>query len=152
MKTLSPLMVKLAGKQVVIVGGGRVALRKAQGLSVTSAKITVISPTILPEILTLPNVIWHEKRFTPEDIQSAHLVYAATNDKSVNQTIGESIQDWQWFNDTSQPEHSNFYTPAVIHATDFTISISTDGKDPAKAKQLKQQLMDYFSIEDNLIT
>lgn len=152
MEKRAPLMLKLSGKQVVIVGGGNVALRKAQGLSVTGAAITIVSPTILPEILALPNVIWHEKPFAPEDIHSAHLIYAATNDKMVNRYIGESVQGWQWFNDTSQPEHSNFYTPAVIHTDDLTIAISTEGKDPAKAKQIKAQLMDYLNIKDNLIT
>ena len=150
MEILTALMVKLTGKQVVIIGGGNVALRKAKGLVITGANIIVVSPTILPELLALPHVTWREKHFTPEDIQSAHLVYAATNDPQINRLVGESVQDWQWFNDTSQPEYSNFYTPAMIYAADLTVAISTEGKNPAKAKQIKQQLLAYLKTHDHI--
>lgn len=152
MEKLYPLMFKLTGKRVVIVGGGKVALRKAQGLSVTGADVSVISPDILPEILALPNIKWVQKLFEVQDIKDAHIIYAATDNRSVNQFVGQAVQDWQWFNDTAEPERSNFYTPAVIRSDDLTISLSTEGRDPAKAKCIKHQLMDFLLVKDNTIT
>lgn len=151
MEQLYPLMLKLAGKRVVIVGGGKVALRKAQGLAVTGASVTVVSPVILPELLALLNIEWQQKRFEPNDIKNAHIIYAATDSREVNQSVAHSIQDWQWFDDTSSPVDSNFYTPAVIRSPDLTIAISTEGRDPAKAKRLKHQLMNMLTITDDTI-
>lgn len=152
MSKLYPLMFKLTGKNIVIIGGGRVALRKAQGLSVTGGNLTVVSPDILPELLNLANVKWLQKTFAADDIKDAHIVYAATNHSQVNESVAQAVKDWQWFNDTSQPERSNFYTPAVLHSDDLTLAVSTGGRNPVKAKQIKQQLKEFLSIKDDTIT
>lgn len=152
MEKLYPLMFKLTGKNVVIIGGGRVALRKAQGLSVTGANVTVVSPEVLPELLALANVTWRQKRFEAQDIKDAHLVYAATDSREVNRAVAEAIQDWQWFNDTAEPENSNFYTPAVVRTPELTLSVSTEGRDPAGAKRIKHRIMRFLGIEDKTIS
>lgn len=152
MAELYPLMFKLTGKQVVIVGGGKVALRKAQGLINSGAQVIIVSPAVLPELKALPGIAWRQKAFEVSDIQTAHLIYAATDSREVNQSVALAVQDWQWFNDTSSPTDSNFYTPAVIRSPDLVISISTKGRDPAEAKRLKHQLMDILDIKDDAIT
>src|SRR5690606_5419178 len=86
-----PMMMKLEGKKVVIIGGGRVAFQKLKGLENTKAKITVVSPTIIPEMeewLNEHDDIWIQKEFEPSDIEQADLIFATTNDPKVNQAIG----------------------------------------------------------------
>jgi precorrin-2 dehydrogenase/sirohydrochlorin ferrochelatase len=151
MEKLYPLMLKMSGKTVAIIGGGNVALRKAQGLSVTGAKIIVVSPTILPELQAIANVVWLNKRFSAADIERAHIIYAATDDPEVNLTVAQAIQDWQWFNDTTEPARSDFYTPAVIRTPELTLSISTEGRNPSVAKRVKHQLMDFFGVRDETV-
>ena len=134
------MIMNVQGKKVAIIGGGRIALRKAKGLVGTGAHITVISPKILDEFQQLPLVTWKRKEFEPNDIKDMHLIFAATNVKSVNEHICQSANDFQWVNDVSESKNSSFITPAVVRKEEIILSISTSGTNPRLAKQLKQQL------------
>ncbi|NGT19490.1 NAD(P)-binding protein, partial [Staphylococcus aureus] len=83
-----PLMIDLTNKNVVIVGGGGIASRRAQTLSQYVEHMTVISPTITEKLQNMVDngvVIWKEKEFEPSDIVDAYLVIAATNEPRVNE-------------------------------------------------------------------
>ncbi|WP_434778313.1 precorrin-2 dehydrogenase/sirohydrochlorin ferrochelatase family protein [Neisseria sp. Ec49-e6-T10] len=146
---LYPLMLKLNNKQVVVVGGGKVALRKVKGLLGTGAKIKAVSPEFLPEFYSLAEVELVNRVFEAQDVSEAHIVYAATNVPEVNRAVGNVIEHWQWFDDTSFAEASNFYTPAVVRQDGLILAISTGGEYPEKAKKLKQQLSEYLHRSNN---
>lgn len=137
-------MMKLHGKKVVIVGGGQIALRKAKGLEGTDAVITVISPRILEELEQLHDVTWKQKEFEAKDIEGAHLIFAATNNKSINKYVSACADDFQWVNDISESENSSFITPAIVRRDKFIIAISTSGASPILAKRLKQELEERY--------
>ena len=72
-----PLMIDLTNKNVVIVGGGVVASRRAQTLNQYVEHMTVISPTITEKLQNMVDngvVIWKEKEFEPSDIVDAYLL------------------------------------------------------------------------------
>lgn len=144
MTVVYPLALKLNNKKVLIVGAGKVALRKLQGLINTGALITVISPEILPEVQTLSHVTIIQRPFQPTDVKGFHIVYAATNMPTVNNNVAESVEDWQWFDDTANPQASNFYTPAVIRIDGLVVSVSTEEKNPVRAKAVKQKLTKFL--------
>lgn len=150
MTAIYPLALKLVNKNVLVVGAGKVALRKLQGLANTSAKVTVISPEVLPEIHLLANVTVVQRPFQPSDTQGFHIIYAATDQPLVNDEVARHIEDWQWFDDTANPESSNFYTPAVVRVDGLIVSISTETRDPVRAKSVKQRITDFLlaSIKD----
>lgn len=140
MCNLYPLIFNLQGKTVVIIGGGKIAYRKAVGLKDTGAFVTVVSPDICEEMEKLSYITWKQKAFTEEDIKDAHLIYAATNNHDVNMRVKQAAHDFQWVNIVSDGTQSSFHTPAVIRDNEYIVSISTSGKDPAFAKQIKQEL------------
>lgn len=144
MDNLYPMMMKLSGKKVVIVGGGQIALRKARGFEGTGAEITVISPNLLEEFQQLTYVTWKQKKFEAKDIQEAHIIFAATNMKTVNEYVCQCANEFQWVNDTSESGNSTFITPAVIRREKFILSISTSGASPVLAKEIKQELEQRF--------
>lgn len=130
----------LAGKTAVIVGGGKIALRKAKGLEGTGAKIMIISPSVIEGFGQLPHVTWKQKEFEAKDLEGAHLIFAATNKKEINNYVCQCAKDNQWVNDTSESKRSSFITPAVVRREKFIFAISTSGACPALAKELKQEL------------
>ena len=144
MTKLYPLTLKLTGKNVLVVGAGRVALRKIQGLLGTGAQITVVAPKVLPEIAALEEVTVIERLFEGTDTQDAHIVYAATDDPEVNDEVGRHIQHWQWFNDTAASKNSNFFTPAVVRNNGLIVSIATDARNPTQAKLFKQKITEFL--------
>ncbi|MFO7316005.1 MAG: bifunctional precorrin-2 dehydrogenase/sirohydrochlorin ferrochelatase [Bacilli bacterium] len=142
-----PMMMKLEGKKVVIIGGGRVAFQKLKGLENTKAKITVVSPTIIPEMeewLNEHDAIWIQKEFEPSDIEQADLIFATTNDPKVNQAIGLHKKGHQLLLRADHPKESDFITPAVVQRGKLTISISTDGASPGLSKKIKKELEQQF--------
>ena len=139
-----PLSLKLTNKKVLVVGAGKVALRKLQGLMNTGAEITVVSPDVLPEINALNYLTIIQRPFQPFDVKGFHIVYAATNEPSVNDSVASSIEDWQWFDDTAKPEASSFYTPAVVRVDGLVVAISTEEKNPVRAKAVKQKITNFL--------
>ncbi|MDM5153014.1 precorrin-2 dehydrogenase [Bacillus sp. DX1.1] len=140
MYNIYPLMFNLQGKTVVIIGGGKIAYRKAAGLRNTGASVTVVSPEICEEMKKLPYITWKRKTFTEDDIKDAHLIYAATNQHTVNMMVKQVAHDFQWVNVVSDGTVSSFHTPGVIRNDEYVVSISTSGKNPSFAKQIKQEL------------
>ncbi|GGP14195.1 precorrin-2 dehydrogenase/sirohydrochlorin ferrochelatase family protein [Oceanobacillus neutriphilus] len=144
MEKLYPVMMNLNGKKAVIIGGGKIALRKAKGLAGTGVKIVVVSPGIREELFKLHDVVWKQKEFEAKDIKGAHLIFAATDNKAVNEYVCQCAEANQWVNDTSKSERSDFITPAVIRRDKFILAISTSGASPELAKELKIELENRY--------
>ncbi|MBS4209464.1 NAD(P)-dependent oxidoreductase [Bacillus sp. FJAT-50079] len=146
-----PVIMKLKGKNVVIVGGGSIALRKARGFVGTGANIMIISPEINKELLQLPCIQWRKKEFSADDIRDAHLIFAATNNQEVNQSVCQSAHEFQWVNDTSDSENSSFITPAVVRKEQLLLTVSTSGASPILAKEIKQELEEKYAGYGKLV-
>jgi precorrin-2 dehydrogenase / sirohydrochlorin ferrochelatase len=140
-------MLRLEGKKVVVIGGGRVAERKVKGLLGTGGLITVISPQSTDELKRLASsglIEWHEKSFSKEDIKGAFLIFAATNDKVLNQSIKMAASDQQLVNIADDPDGSDFHVPSHIQRGRLSISVSTGSASPTLARKIKEQLENQF--------
>ncbi|MED0949447.1 precorrin-2 dehydrogenase [Bacillus mobilis] len=144
MYDMHPLMLNLNKKVVVIIGGGKIAYRKAYGLKDTGAFVIVISPEICEEMKKLSYITWKQKTFSNDDIKDAHLIYAATNQHDVNMMVKQAADDFQWVNVVSDGTESSFHTPGVIRNNDYVVTISTSGKDPSFTKRMKKELTSIF--------
>ncbi len=87
-----PIELDLTGKAAVVIGGGRVALRRTRTLVEAGAKVTVIAPALHPELSTLP-VTTLQRRYQHGDLTGAWLVHAATDDPEVNASVATAAQD-----------------------------------------------------------
>jgi precorrin-2 dehydrogenase/sirohydrochlorin ferrochelatase len=140
-------MLKLEGKKVVIVGGGKVAERKVTGLLGTGSHITVISPNTTDELKRLAGcgrIEWIEKSFSKEDLDGAFLIFAATNDNEVNQYIKMAARDQQLVTIADDPEGSDFHVPSHIQRGRLSIAVSTGGASPTLARKIREQLEQQF--------
>jgi precorrin-2 dehydrogenase / sirohydrochlorin ferrochelatase len=140
-------MLRLEGKKVVVIGGGRVAERKVTGLLGTGSLITVISPQATDKLKGLAGsglIEWLERSFSKEDIEGAFLIFAATNDNVLNQSIKMAASEQQLVNIADDPEGSNFHVPSHIQRGRLSIAVSTGGASPTLARKIREQLEHQF--------
>ncbi|MDN4493730.1 NAD(P)-binding protein [Ureibacillus aquaedulcis] len=142
-----PIIMNLNNKRVLIVGGGEVATKKMKMLLRQNAQIVVVSPTITPTLYTYfvnGEIRWLKRSFEAADTKGAFLVIAATNNRDVNAMVGESCLENQLVNIVDSPVDSDFYNMAYLNRGKLKIAISTEGASPLLAKQIKQDLNNFF--------
>ncbi|ETI69529.1 NAD(P)-binding protein [Neobacillus vireti] len=142
-----PIMLRLEGKRVVVVGGGKVAERKVSGLLGTGARVTVVSPEATEDIQRLfhaGKIEWVQRHFSGGDLQGAFMVFAATNDKILNLSIKDSAEPHQLVMVVDDLEKSDFHLPSTFHRGRLSISVSTGGASPTFARKIREQLEQEF--------
>lgn len=147
-----PVYLNIENKKCVIVGGGEVAQRKTLQLLQFGAKVVLVSPEVTESLTKLAEnaqIVWRDREFKKTDIQDAFLVYAATNNPSVNAQVSRFAQDCgiSLVNVVDAPAESTFISPSIVCRSDLIISISTSGKSPALAKKIRQELEQQYSWE-----
>ncbi|MGN6694405.1 MAG: precorrin-2 dehydrogenase/sirohydrochlorin ferrochelatase family protein [Aquihabitans sp.] len=142
-----PVMVDLAGRPCLVVGGGEVATRKVLGLLAADARVTVRAPELsapLAELAAAGRVRWEEAAYAAlgvaDDGRPWSLVLAATDDVAVNRRVGLDAEAvGAWANDASDPTGGAASVPASWHTGPVTIAVSTDGVHPGAARWLCDQ-------------
>lgn len=143
MNRVYPIMLNLAGKSAVVIGGGKIAERKVNGLLETGASITVVSPEVtsgLEQLARSGKIDWIQEPFYPQQLQQAFLIVAATDSREVNEAVFDSTSPHQLINIVDDPERSSFTVPSVIRRGRLTVAVSTGGASPILAKKIKSQL------------
>jgi len=134
-----PAFLKLTGRKVLLVGGGRVAAGKLHGLLSEGARVTVVAPDIRPE-LQMTGVVLERRAFDQRDLDDAWYVVAAAP-PDVNRQVLEAAQPRRIFvNAVDDPAHATAYAGGVVRRSGVTIAISTDGRAPALAGLLREAL------------
>lgn len=146
-----PIFLNLKERSCTVVGGGRVAERKVKGLLACDARVTVISPELGPGLAVIceqGGITWLERTFRKGDLAEVFLVIAATDDTGVQQLVHqEAIQRNILLNVADVPDLCGFILPATHRQGDLAISVSTGGKSPALARQLRLELEKRFGPE-----
>jgi uroporphyrin-III C-methyltransferase / precorrin-2 dehydrogenase / sirohydrochlorin ferrochelatase len=134
---LAPLFLKLAGRRVVVVGGGSMAATKLSALADTGADLLVVAPEVRPEIVA-SGVRVVRRSFVPTDLDGAWLVVAAAPPE-VNRAVGLEAERRRIFvNAVDDPRAATAYAGGVIRRGGVTVAISTDGRAPALAGLLRE--------------
>jgi precorrin-2 dehydrogenase/sirohydrochlorin ferrochelatase len=146
-----PINLDVAGKQVLIVGGGAVALRKCGPLLKAGARVRVVAPTLcarIAELATAGKIRYISKQFEPMDIAGMFLVYAATDLPEVNRAVAdEAARKGILAEITDAPALGNFTSPAIFSQGDLLLAVSTGGKAPALAAAVRRELAGHFGPE-----
>ena len=136
-----PVVLRLAGRLCVVIGGGEVARRKVLGLRAAGARVRVIALHLHPELQALPGIELECRTFLPDDLAGAFLVFAATNDRSVNARVAAAArQQGALVNSVDDPQGSDFHLPAILQRGELTVAVSSGGGSPAFAAQLRDRL------------
>lgn len=145
------LNIQINGRLIIIVGGGKVAERKACNILSAGAKLTIISPTLTFELQQLRDsgAIAHlPQKYSPGDLKGAFMVIAATNDRETNRLVADEAEKIAILAEiTDNPSSGNVTSPAVIRQGDLTIAISTNSRAPSLAVAIKNELIPLFGEE-----
>jgi glutamyl-tRNA reductase len=149
-----PVNLFLNDRPCLVVGGGKVALRKIQLLLDAGAKVAVVSPEVCAELKSLieqQRVTHTVRRFEDSDIEGVLLVYAATNSRGVNRQVLDGCRkrnilcccvDGNW-------AEADFTTPAITRHKQLTLSISSGGKDCRQSKMVKNSLARHLMMMES---
>jgi precorrin-2 dehydrogenase/sirohydrochlorin ferrochelatase len=142
MSALYIACLSLATRDVLVVGGGSVALRKVAGLLRAGAQVTVVAPRVCRGLIQRRAKLTIRRRaYRANDLKDRWLVVAATGDPDVNRKISEDASRARIFcNVVDQPELCTFQVPAVMRRGRLQIGISTEGASPALARRIRRRL------------
>ena len=150
-----PFFVDVENQNCLVVGGGVVALRKIEKLLPFNPNITVVSPKVHKEILSIKNINIIKRKFDFNDLKEKSFVITATDDKVLNKEIYNSCKENNIpVNTVDDKDNCSFIFPALARNNGVTVAISTSGKSPLYAKYLRKKIesliQDSESIVDNL--
>lgn len=139
-----PLFTEIRGKQVLIVGGGAIALRKARLLIDAGADLTLVSPTFERDLLALAaqsKAKLVTGYFSPGLLEHKLLVIAATDDADVNQAVADAANAKNILvNAVDAPAISSFIFPSIIDRSPIVVAISSGGAAPVLVRRLREKL------------
>lgn len=136
-----PFFVELSGKKGLIIGGGTVALRKAEKLLPYGPELTLTAPRLLPELEALSGLTLLRRPFGPELLEGMYFVIAATGDLELNHHIAALCRARGILvNVVDDREHCSFLFPALVQDGPLSVGISTGGASPTAAVWVKERI------------
>jgi precorrin-2 dehydrogenase / sirohydrochlorin ferrochelatase len=143
MNTYYPVYIQLRDQPCTVIGGGKIAEGKVEGLLAVQARVTVIAPELTPHLQQLAEqkqVTYISRKYQPGDLTGAFMVICATDQAEINHQVWqEATTNHQLVNVVDDTPRCNFIAPSILRKGDLTIAISTSGKAPALAVRLKER-------------
>ncbi|MCX7725467.1 MAG: bifunctional precorrin-2 dehydrogenase/sirohydrochlorin ferrochelatase [Chitinispirillaceae bacterium] len=145
---LYPVFLNVKGKKCLVIGAGRVALRKIITLLKAEANITVIAENSCKLFNRIEKYVsFQKKKFEDEDITKEYfIVIGATNSKEVNERIYKKACELNIpCNIVDQPQFCTFIVPSVVRKGKITIAISTEGTSPRFTRYVKGKISEAIN-------
>ncbi len=146
-----PVYLNLTGRRCVVIGGGVIGERKAQGLLDADADVTVVSPTLTPALREhhdYGRILWIGREYRPGDLEGYELCMVATDDGAVNSDVArEGRSRGVWVNASDDPPNCDFILPSILRRGQLQIAVSTEGRSPALSRRVREELEEQFGPE-----
>ncbi|MFR7820839.1 bifunctional precorrin-2 dehydrogenase/sirohydrochlorin ferrochelatase [Candidatus Pseudoruminococcus sp.] len=147
-----PFYIDIKDRKILVVGGGKVALRKVEKLLSFEPKITVIAPFICEEIRKL-DVAVIERKFIDSDLDNIFCAISATDDEGVNGHIFKLCSEKNILvNTVDDKDKCGFIFPALVNKNGITAGITSSGKSPVYAKYIRERLEELLDGDNADIT
>jgi uroporphyrin-III C-methyltransferase / precorrin-2 dehydrogenase / sirohydrochlorin ferrochelatase len=138
--TLYPLALKLAGRRVLVVGGGAVATRRVPALLAAGAEVEIVAPELTPAlrgVVDAGRAAWSARRFVPADLDGAWLVQVAIDDPAAAEQVSAAAEERRVFCVRADDrDAATAWTPAVTRHGPVTVAV-TDGGDRRRAMAVR---------------
>jgi precorrin-2 dehydrogenase/sirohydrochlorin ferrochelatase len=142
------MFIKLEGRQVLVIGAGRVGEEKIEGLLGTGARIRVVAldaSSIVREWARAGKIELELRAFSSDDLDGAFLSVVATSSRSFNERVYfEAHRRGVLCNVVDVPDLCDFFYPSVVRRGDLQIAVSTSGQSPSLAQKIRLQLEKQF--------
>ncbi len=138
-----PLGLMLAGRRVLVVGGGTVATRRIPALLDAGAAVVVVAPRLTPALRALADegrIDWRERGFDPSDVDGCWLVHVAVDDAAVARAVSAAAGERRVFCVRADDRHAaTAWTPATTRHGPVTVAV-TAGGDPRRAMAVRDAI------------
>ncbi len=146
-----PAFLDLRGRRCLVVGGGLIAARKVRGLLACGARITVVSPVLVPSLARVAAAgrVQHRGRvFRKADARGALLIIAATGVAAADDAVAEAARrHGALVNAVDRPARCDFIYGSVLRRGQLQIAVSTGGRAPALAREIRRRLEAIVGVE-----
>ncbi|MFC8584045.1 uroporphyrinogen-III C-methyltransferase [Streptomyces sp. NPDC057217] len=140
-----PVGLRLAGRRVVVLGGGQVAQRRLPALIAAGADITLISPSATPSVDVMAEtgeITWLKRRYEEGDLADAWYVLVATTDPATNAAASaEAERTRTWCVRSDDAEAATAWTPATGRGDGVTVAVLT-GHDPRRSAAVRDAIVE----------
>lgn len=144
-----PIFLEVAGKPVLLVGGGHVADEKLGRLVDSGAAVTVVAPALIAPVrafIDAGRAQWWARPFQPGDTAGFALVMVATDDGAVNRAVADEARaNGILVNAADDAANCDFILPSLVRRGDLQLASSTGGASPAMARWLRERLEEFLS-------
>lgn len=137
-----PIMLNLAGRLAVVVGGGPVGRRKAVALQLAKARVRLVTLNDPESAMSDWQVVIESYR--PEHLECASLVFAAATPAVNARVVADARARGIWVNSADSPAEGDFVLPSTMTRGDLQIAVSTGGAAPNAAKNIREMLEEQF--------
>ena len=141
----------LEGRAALVMGAGKVALRKVEGLLQGGARVTVVAPAACPEIEALAEagrITLHRESYRKAHLEGAFLAIAATGDEAVNGQVAQDARELGILvNVVDRPALCTFTVPATLRRGELILAVATGGRCPSLASALREELESAYGPE-----
>ncbi len=143
-----PVFLDLHDVPVLVVGGGRIGARKAEGLAAAGARVRLVATEVSRHVDVSKIGDVRYRAFEPTDLDGMRLVVTATGEMEVDAEIsGRARERGIWTNAADQPVDCEFILPAIARRGRVTVAVSTDGASPALARELRNVIDEFLTDE-----
>jgi precorrin-2 dehydrogenase / sirohydrochlorin ferrochelatase len=146
--SLFPMFLKLAGRQCLVVGAGKVGEPKIAGLLDTGARIRVVAIEASPAVrewARAGKIELNLRPFQEVDLDGAFLAVVATASRTLNERVYHEAQRRSVLcNVVDVPDLCDFFYPSIVRRGDLQIAVSTAGQSPSLAQKIRLQLEKQF--------
>jgi uroporphyrin-III C-methyltransferase/precorrin-2 dehydrogenase/sirohydrochlorin ferrochelatase len=143
-----PLGLMLAGKRVLVVGGGAVATRRVPALLAAQAQVVLVAPEVSPALRALADegrLHWERRGFEPSDVDGAWLVQAAVDDRLAAAAVSAAAAERRVFCVRADDRHAaTAWTPAVTRHGPVTVAV-LGGGDPRRAMAVRDSVRAHLA-------
>ncbi len=137
---MGTLPVLLKNQEILLIGGGSVALQKARVLLKNNIAFTLIAAEICPEIEQLDIEIY-QRKLTEKDLKNAPIIVDATGNTEVTDLVlKEKKHRFLLYNCVDQPDLCDFYFSSLLNYGNLKIAVSTDGHSPALGQVVRDKI------------
>ncbi|MGC8765981.1 MAG: precorrin-2 dehydrogenase/sirohydrochlorin ferrochelatase family protein [Brevinematia bacterium] len=141
-----PLAINIEGKKILIIGGGKVALKKAKILSQYTENITFLAKEFDKELLDNFNSYYFiQKPYKAKYLKGFSIVYICTDNPKLNEKISKDAKRRKILvNVCDNPSLSDFISPAIYKRGFMSIAVTSDATDVNKSIALRNRIREFL--------
>lgn len=147
-----PVNINIENRRILIIGGGRVGLHKAQILARYTDSATVISPAFRDGFDALPFTLVR-KEYVPQDLDGAFMVYICTENSELNRQIKQDARQRGVLASVCDcPELCDFTSPAIFRKNNMTVAVASDAKDVRRSMKIRDAIAENFDFIEEKVS